>query len=42
MSKLNSGTIFYLKLGAGKYDYLKKQQDEYLNGLSTSMHFLKS
>jgi hypothetical protein len=39
---LDSGTVFYLKLGDKKYDYLEKQKYEYLNGLSTSMHFLKS
>lgn len=38
----NNGTIFFLKLGDKKFEYLKKQQEEYLNGLSTSMHFLKS
>lgn len=39
---LNSGTIFYLKLGEGKFDYLQNQQENYINGLATSMHFLKS
>ena len=39
---LNSGTVFFIKLGDKKFDYLEKQKEEYLNGLSTSMHFLKS
>jgi hypothetical protein len=42
LNSLNSGTVFFLKLGNQKFDYLEKQQQEYLNGLSTSMHFLKS
>ena len=42
LNSLNSGTIFFLKLGDEKFDYLERQQQEYLNGLSTSMHFLKS
>lgn len=42
LNLLNSGTIFFLQLGEGKFNYLEKQQGEYLNGLSTSMHFLKS
>jgi hypothetical protein len=42
LNLLNSGTIFFLQLGEGKFNYLEKQQEEYLNGLSTSMHFLKS
>jgi hypothetical protein len=42
LNSLNSGSIFFLKLGDKKFDYLEKQQNEYLNGLSTSMHFLKS
>lgn len=42
LNSLNSGTIFYLKLGENKYEYLEKQKEEYLDGLSTSMHFLNS
>ncbi|MBD0824436.1 sacsin N-terminal ATP-binding-like domain-containing protein [Aestuariibaculum marinum] len=42
VDNLDSGTIFFLKLGEGKFDYLERQKQEYLNGLSTSMHFLKS
>jgi len=42
MSSLNSGSMFFLKLGDKKFEYLEKQKKEYLNGLSTSMHFLKS
>jgi hypothetical protein len=42
LNSLNSGTIFFLKLGNNKFDCLERQQQEYLNGLSTSMHFLKS
>jgi hypothetical protein len=38
---LESGTVFFLKLGENKYNYLHRQQQEYLNGLSTSMHFLQ-
>jgi hypothetical protein len=34
--------VFFLELGDKKFDYLERQQQEYLNGLSTSMHFLKS
>lgn len=41
-NSLDSGTAFFLKLGDNKYEYLEKQKEEYLNGLSTSMHFLKS
>lgn len=42
LNSLDSGTAFFLKLGDKKFDYLEKQKLEYLNGLSTSMHFLKS
>nr|WP_199156038.1 hypothetical protein [Pedobacter sp. ASV2] len=42
LNLLESGTIFFLKLGEGKFNYLEKQKQEYLIGLSTSMHFLKS
>lgn len=42
LNSLDSGTIFFLKLGDKKFEYLEKQKSEYLNGLSTSMHFLKS
>lgn len=42
LNSLDSGTIFFLRLGDNKFDYLERQQHEYLNGLSTSMHFLKS
>jgi hypothetical protein len=42
LNSLDSGTIFFLKLGDKKFEYLEKQKLEYLNGLSTSMHFLKS
>lgn len=41
-NSLDNGTVFFLKLGDKKFDYLERQQQEYLNGLSTSMHFLKS
>lgn len=39
---MDHGSIFFLKLGEGKYEHLLKQENEYLNGLETSMHFLKS
>lgn len=39
---MKSGTIFFLKLGDKKYGYLEKQKEEYVHGLSTSMHFLKN
>ncbi len=42
LNSLESGTVFFLKLGEKKYEYLERQKQEYLNGLSTSMHFLKS
>ena len=42
MQFMDSGTIFFLKLGEKKFEYLEKQQQEYISGLSTSMHFLKS
>lgn len=42
LNSLDSGTVFFLKLGEQKFEYLEKQKEEYLNGLSTSMHFLKS
>ena len=42
LNSLDSGTVFFLKLGDKKFEYLEKQKLEYLNGLSTSMHFLKS
>ena len=42
LNSLDSGSIFFLKLGDKKFEYLEKQKLEYLNGLSTSMHFLKS
>lgn len=42
MQFMDTGTIFFLKLGEKKFEYLEKQQQEYINGLSTSMHFLKS
>lgn len=42
LNSLDSGTMFFLKLGDKKFEYLEKQKLEYLNGLSTSMHFLKS
>lgn len=42
LNSLDTGTVFFLKLGDKKFEYLEKQQQEYLNGLSTSMHFLKS
>lgn len=41
VSALNSGTMFFIKLGEGKYSYLKEQENEYIGGLETSMHFLK-
>lgn len=42
LNSLDNGTIFFLKLGDKKFEYLERQKQEYLNGLSTSMHFLKS
>jgi hypothetical protein len=42
LNSMDSGTVFFLKLGDKKFEYLEKQKQEYLNGLSTSMHFLKS
>jgi hypothetical protein len=42
LDSLDCGTIFFLKLGEKKFEYLERQKQEYLNGLSTSMHFLKS
>lgn len=42
LNSLDSGTAFFLKLGDKKFEYLERQKQEYLNGLSTSMHFLKS
>ncbi len=42
LNSLDSGTVFFLKLGDKKFEYLERQKQEYLNGLSTSMHFLKS
>lgn len=39
---MDHGSIFFLKLGEGKYEHLLKQENEYVNGLETSMHFLKS
>ncbi|MFN8438246.1 MAG: hypothetical protein U0V72_11490 [Cytophagales bacterium] len=42
MNNIDTGTIFFLKLGENKFEYLEKQKEEYLSGLSTSMHFLKS
>ncbi len=42
LNSLDRGTVFFLKLGDKKFEYLERQKQEYLNGLSTSMHFLKS
>ena len=42
LNSLDSGTVFFLKLGDKKFEYLERQKQEYLNGVSTSMHFLKS
>jgi len=42
LNSLDNGTVFFLKLGDKKFEYLERQKQEYLNGLSTSMHFLKS
>ncbi len=42
LNSLDSGSMFFLKLGDKKFEYLERQKKEYLNGLSTSMHFLKS
>jgi len=39
---MSQGSMFFIKLGEGKYGYLEKQKQDYLVGLSTSMHFLKS
>lgn len=39
---LDKGSIFFIKLGEGKSEYLSKQEEEYTQGLSSSMHFLKS
>ncbi len=39
---MDNGSIFFIKLGHEKFQYLEKQKQEYVHGLSTSMHFLKS
>ena len=39
---MSQGSMFFIKLGEKKYEYLEKQKQDYLGGLSTSMHFLKS
>lgn len=42
IENLNSGTAFYLRLGEGKTDLLKKEEESLLDGIENSMNFLKS
>lgn len=42
MSSLIRGTMFFLKLGKGKVDLLKKDKEELENGIENSLFFLKT
>jgi len=42
LDAMNQGTIFFIKLGEGKHALLEEDRESFKDGLSTSMHFLKS